>query len=163
MTKIVYTYLATDGLRRYKIGKSNNPEQRIRTMRTANPSIKLVCYGEGVTEKYLHGVYALNKIKGEWFTISDALVNTIKGLINGDSPDVREQALRKRKTMFVTECEKYTIPFGKYKGRKLTSMTAPEEKGYVKWYYKEVYTKTPVKKRTFKDKAFAWWYGRTTK
>src|SRR5690554_6198550 len=55
--KVVLTYLMFDG-RLYKIGKSTNPKGRLKQLQTGNISCKLLCYGTGVSEEYLHKYYS---------------------------------------------------------------------------------------------------------
>ena len=63
------TYLATDN-RYYKIGKSENPNRRIESMKTGNPYIKLIGIIDGDIEKMLHKKYNHKKVIREWFDLS---------------------------------------------------------------------------------------------
>jgi len=61
-----------------KIGKSNNPEKRLTELQTANPH-KLVLYGviDDVTpdlENTLHEILSDIRLKGEWFKLTDKLI-----------------------------------------------------------------------------------------
>ena len=62
------TYLATDN-RYYKIGKSENPNRRIESMKTGNPYIKLIGIIDGDIEKMLHKKYNHKKVIREWFDL----------------------------------------------------------------------------------------------
>lgn len=74
------TYLLTDG-RLFKIGKSINPEKRLKQLQTANPFINMVCFGNGVSEKYLHHLLFSDRITLEWFDLSEEKIETIKRLL----------------------------------------------------------------------------------
>lgn len=75
--KYVYLVKATtnQGEESYKIGVTkNDPQKRIKQLQTGNPSeLTLIdtYYSKfGTTiESYLHRTYAMNKIKGEWFSL----------------------------------------------------------------------------------------------
>lgn len=81
MKKEKYTYLMTDG-RLFKIGQSVNPEGRLKTLKTGNPHIELITYGNGVTEKYLHEFLFRDRIVLEWFDLAEDKIENIKNLIN---------------------------------------------------------------------------------
>lgn len=74
------TYLITDG-NLYKIGHSINPSQRLKQLKTGNPYIELICYGNGVTESYLHSLFFQKRMVGEWFNLSDENLEKCKRLI----------------------------------------------------------------------------------
>ena len=78
-----YTYLIYDG-EYYKIGKSNDPEKRIKTLLTANPKCKLICYGKGVSEKDLHTFFFNKRVwkRREWFFLNEKDVQKCTELIN---------------------------------------------------------------------------------
>ena len=67
-----------------KVGKSNNPTQRIKAYGTHNPS-KIVVYGivESVDmdalERRLHAWFAGERIRGEWFRLSGYVANVVAG------------------------------------------------------------------------------------
>ena len=72
-----YVYLISDSnTYNYKIGISNNPERRIKTLQTGNDNKlkivhKILCEYYTHVEKALHHRYNLNKINGEWFELSN--------------------------------------------------------------------------------------------
>jgi hypothetical protein len=71
--KKLYTYLMCDyNNGRYKIGKSNNPNYREKTLQSEAPLIKLVtyCNSDLITEKELHKLYETKRIRGEWFNLT---------------------------------------------------------------------------------------------
>ena len=79
------TYLIFDGIL-YKIGKSINPEKRLKQIKTSNPNAKLICYGNAVTEKYMHDRFYRSRVKGEWFKLNDEqLRNAIRLIKNGEN------------------------------------------------------------------------------
>ena len=83
------TYLIFDG-RLYKIGKSKDPIKRLKSLRTSNPFVEMVCYGSGVSEKYLHELLFRDRVKLEWFQLDEAKLATVKRLIEkGEKGRVR--------------------------------------------------------------------------
>ena len=72
------TYIAIDSSTGYvKIGKSINPESRIRALATANVHIKLYAIMNDDCEKELQKKLINYKISGEWFKISHEILNGI--------------------------------------------------------------------------------------
>ncbi len=80
-----YVYLmrdATNGY--YKIGISNKPEYREKTLQSEKPSIELVAckkypirkIAESI-ESALHATYSQQRLRGEWFNLNDADVTAI--------------------------------------------------------------------------------------
>lgn len=113
------TYLAYDN-NYYKIGRSNNPEKRVEDLKTANPAIRLLCYGEGDKEMFLHKRYDSCRVAREWFDLSEEQVREIKETI-GENLN--------RFTEF-----KKVIDFGKYRGLQLAELTSNYHKDYMRWY-----------------------------
>lgn len=79
----VYLIRSPDGV--YKIGKTANPEQRLRAFLTQFPfAVEYVSLirteNMGKLEKELHRKFDLKRLKGEWFALSDDDVTYIKGL-----------------------------------------------------------------------------------
>lgn len=69
----------------YKIGISNTPEYRERTLQSEKPTIELICAKEfpirkiaETIEKALHETYSDKRIRGEWFELIDSDVKEIK-------------------------------------------------------------------------------------
>jgi hypothetical protein len=64
----------------YKIGRSNNPQYRERTLQSEKPTIDLMFKFEGMVmdEKVLHDKYAGKRIRGEWFAIGYEEIEEIK-------------------------------------------------------------------------------------
>lgn len=181
-----FTYLMCDGSL-YKIGTSKHPEQRLKELKTANPYIELICFGYGVSEKYLHEMFFQKRRKGEWFDLSDSNLQKCKRLIidgetsleshykkseerfnnyietgKYESYTLSDQVIKSNisaKKQSVDLNKKYKINFGKYSGRKITTMTSDEEYDYCVWFLKE-YSATlsgNAKKKDRKYKAFSWW------
>jgi hypothetical protein len=64
----------------YKIGRSNNPGHRERTLQSEKPTIDLMFKFEGMVmdEKVLHDKYSGKRIRGEWFAIGYEEIEEIK-------------------------------------------------------------------------------------
>lgn len=85
-----YTYLMKDeSTGYYKIGMSNNPTYRERTLQSEKPTIKLLSYQEHFSrekarqkERYLHQIYKYARVRGEWFNLSKADVYQIEREFN---------------------------------------------------------------------------------
>ena len=73
-----YVYLMLDEVNGYyKIGISNSPKYRERTLQSEKPSIKLICAKEfpsrriaEAIESALHKAYAAEHLRGEWFNLT---------------------------------------------------------------------------------------------
>jgi hypothetical protein len=84
-----HLYFATDGMNRVKIGRSNNPWKRIKTMNTGNASdVQLLCVvkNKGCLEKNFHSCFSKLNITREWFSYTsriDDFINHIKNNKNG--------------------------------------------------------------------------------
>ena len=75
------TYLLIDhNTGYYKIGRSKNPEKREKTLQSEKPNIELICICKVNIEKELHKKYMLNRIRGEWFFLSNQQIAEIKQL-----------------------------------------------------------------------------------
>jgi hypothetical protein len=73
------TYLMLDILRGfYKIGKSRNPQIRENTLQAEVPTIELLHVIQDDIESYLHKKFDLQRVRGEWFSLSQADINYIK-------------------------------------------------------------------------------------
>jgi len=66
------TYLMKDestGL--IKIGRSVSPSIRERTLQAEKPTISLLKVCDSLVERELHEQYENNRVRGEWFNLSD--------------------------------------------------------------------------------------------
>ncbi len=126
-------YLIYDG-RHYKIGQSNDPVKRFRQIKVGNPSVKLMAYGYGLSEKFLHVKYKKYRVSGEWFKLDKRQSEQIIREINSG-----EQTIKDTKEMI----ENYVFCFGKYEGKSLTNMVTPADIRYLKWCIRD--TKLPNK------------------
>ena len=71
-----YVYFVTFGNSRVKIGTCKNVETRMRALRTGIPGKARIYYvtpGGHKLEKFLHGLFAIDRINGEWFQYSQAI------------------------------------------------------------------------------------------
>lgn len=146
-SKEVFTYLLYDG-DYYKIGKSSQPDNRIHNLQTLNIRIIPVCYGLGVSEEFLHKRYAHRRVAGEWFELTKDEVGEIVAMIcvpykqfflregAADFKSALPAAFKviDEENKKIDDFCKYTIGFGKYKGRLLCEMTSIDEVKYCKWY-----------------------------
>lgn len=81
-----FVYLMIDTTNNYhKIGMSNKPKYREKTLQSEKPTIELICSKEfpnrelaASFEKALHQTYAEYNIRGEWFNLPSEIINDIK-------------------------------------------------------------------------------------
>ena len=81
-----FIYLMKDHTNGFiKIGHSGNPRYRERTLQSEKPVIKLLIAWEGTMdeEKILHQQYGSQRIRGEWFQLSDVNIEEIKNRFSG--------------------------------------------------------------------------------
>jgi hypothetical protein len=84
--EICFVYLMVDKVNLYyKIGISNNPVWREKTLQSEKPTIELLAAKKFVNriialsfEKALHNSYAKNRIRGEWFNLNEKEVIDLK-------------------------------------------------------------------------------------
>ena len=75
--KVIYTYLMTDASGYVKIGKAHDVYNRFVTLRTGNPTLKIVAHLDKNIEKKLHQLFNPYRIIGEWFGLSKDVVNDL--------------------------------------------------------------------------------------
>jgi len=73
------SYLMIDGRGMVKIGRSNMPLKRERTLQSQEPETKLIHIFPDDIEKELHEKYKDKRVRGEWFELSD---NEVQQIIN---------------------------------------------------------------------------------
>ncbi len=142
--KLKFTYLMYDG-NYYKIGESVNPKERLNSLKTANPSVKLLCYSKNVSEKEMHKLFKPYRYLGEWFMFDSIQANRIISLIetgkdNVDSinflKELKEKEELKKKEDFDNLINSYKISFGKHHGRLIIDMVNDyRDIEYCQWYY----------------------------
>jgi len=84
-----YIYLMVDlSNNYYKIGISNKPVYRERTLQSEKPTVEMLCYKEfpnrkiaNNIEQALHKTYAKKRIRGEWFDLTEKEVTEIKKML----------------------------------------------------------------------------------
>lgn len=70
--KQFFTYLIYDkGNNLYKIGRTKNPKQRLKTIHTSNPNAEYVFWFKKDYEKELHKQYVNSKERLEWFNLEE--------------------------------------------------------------------------------------------
>ena len=75
-----FVYVAKSKLRNvYKIGYTRNPRQRIQDLRTSSPGADLVKIygGSKFDEKYLHDLFNVLRVNGEWFRLEPENIKEI--------------------------------------------------------------------------------------
>lgn len=63
------TYVMYDGSALYKIGRSVNPNERLRSLCTANPSLQLIMVCNADIECTIHKLFTSKRVKREWFKL----------------------------------------------------------------------------------------------
>ena len=78
------TYLIKDeSTNLIKIGKSKNPQARLKALSASNLNLKLIHVFDFNIESYLHKTFKPNNVGGEWFNISaDSVIDFV--LLNKD-------------------------------------------------------------------------------
>lgn len=84
-----YVYLMLDEANGYhKIGISNHPEYREKTLQSEKPTITLLCAKEYPTrliaeaiESALHKAFGSKRVRGEWFKLDDIDVENLKAAL----------------------------------------------------------------------------------
>lgn len=65
------TYLMYNHRNRYvKIGKSNNPSFREKTLQSEEPEVSLLAISPLLSERDLHRIFSSKRLRGEWFALS---------------------------------------------------------------------------------------------
>lgn len=144
----------------HKIGQSNNPEARVKSLKTANPSCVLLGKTKKISEKDLHIIFRDKRVAGEWFNLSDEDLTKISGFFeNGICPSNVDLAVHHfRRHRKESGYKTYVIGFGKYKGVKLIDMTTQEQIDYLQWFVSEKVknaSRGELKRAPFQ--AFKWW------
>lgn len=153
-------YLMYDG-RQYKIGKSIDPEKRLRTMRTGNPSIKLLFYSPNIPEKFLHQMFNPLNTQLEWFRLTQSDVRTIEILMDVKSKETMKCLMRMghkrvanskptRQECYDKIYSKTKLQYGRYAGRKLGSFKTGEEFQYMDWLHGKMIENKQTGKELFK-------------
>jgi hypothetical protein len=73
------TYLMLDSNTGFiKIGKSKKPQHREKTLQSEKPTIKILFIIDKDIEKELHDEYSCNRVRGEWFNLTNRDIEDIK-------------------------------------------------------------------------------------
>ncbi len=83
----------------YKIGNSENVENRIKQLQTSNPMdiiliISYKCKRSELLEKTLHEIYKDKKIRGEWFIFNEDELNKCKETAEKLSEEIKKNSRR---------------------------------------------------------------------
>lgn len=184
---MIYVYLMYDGCN-YKIGKSKDPEKRLRELATANPNIKLIAYSDSVVEKYIHKLFEHKRLfspsgkKSEWFDLNEDDLHSILRLFEtGEAGNQDPNKQFRRNLTFlggeeaklhgnyhwgnrIKSMYRFKINFGKHKGKKLVAMQSEEEIQYIQFFIRE-FRKKPRPAWLHGEWAghvynrFCWWIG----
>jgi hypothetical protein len=77
-----YCYIGKDSSGLYKIGKTGNFKERQRVIKNMNPSFSMILVkydtDYNFLEKILHANYFFYRVIGEWFCLTDFMVQKIK-------------------------------------------------------------------------------------
>lgn len=149
-----FSYLMHDG-DYYKIGKSRNPVRRLKDLRTGNIKCRLICYGKGVTEEYLHKLYASKKINLEWFDLDKDDISQIKHMLSNGIPKTGISLRNKYSKDRVNKFKSYIINFGQFKGKPIIKMNNRGQLSYCKWLRDEMVKSNDTD--SFKYCVFDWW------
>lgn len=82
--EVLYVYLMHNRRNNYyKIGRSNNPEYREKTLQAEDPDIALLnkWIGSSALEKHLHNTFRSLRIRGEWFALKEDDITSIDAVI----------------------------------------------------------------------------------
>lgn len=115
------TYLMYDGSK-YKIGQSKDPIKRMSELKTANPDIRLIAFGNKITETELHKKYSHKRYKLEFFKLSNKDVSRIISLLGNEYNGIQSNPSYD------------LINFGKYNGLYVQDLKTKEHIKYMKWY-----------------------------
>lgn len=80
-----YVYLLQSPTKYWKIGKTNNPDDRRKTFEVKMPfeveyAHLIPCYDMHKLEGELHSIFAAKRVKGEWFGLDAIDINWIKAI-----------------------------------------------------------------------------------
>lgn len=77
---MIYTYIMGDNSGYVKIGRSKDPEKRLKQLSTANPTIKLLFEHQGDIENRLHKLYSFQNLPTmgkEWFDLTQEQIEKL--------------------------------------------------------------------------------------
>jgi len=90
-----YLYLMKNNLNgQYKIGRSNNPSYRERTLQSQEPDVNLVAKFKGLAylEREWHDYFDSERVRGEWFKLNSTQLNfMISKCKSSKAPPIRKQ------------------------------------------------------------------------
>lgn len=74
-----------------KIGMSRDLKSRIKSHRTANPTVKLLFYFDGVEvdEKIIHNYFSKKWMQGEWFELSNNDLNRLHEMLKENNKQIK--------------------------------------------------------------------------
>jgi hypothetical protein len=79
------TYILLDNASKlYKIGRATNVEKRLSSLTVANPSLSIILVIDANVENRLHKEYASNRVKSEWFKLSEDDIRSINDKYNNE-------------------------------------------------------------------------------
>jgi hypothetical protein len=151
-----WTYLIFDG-QKYKVGRSKDPEERLKGLKTANPSCQLVMKTKKISEKLIHTIYREKRLDREWFYFDDNDLFRLKELFESNA-DVGHNNLvlhHFRRYRKERQAADYVITFGMFRGTKITDMVDTRQIDYVNWYLTNDFCISDKTRNPYL--AFRWW------
>ena len=83
-----YVYLMRDDSGLFKIGATSNLTKRLEQLKSANPSLQLLLFGERlepmVLERQLHEHFADKRVHGEWFKLEETDIALLGGILRDE-------------------------------------------------------------------------------
>ena len=73
------TYILKDtSSKLYKIGRSSNVEERLKSLSVANPNLKIILVIDSNVEKQLHKHFKEKKVSSEWYSLNSSDIDYVK-------------------------------------------------------------------------------------
>jgi len=153
-----------------KIGKSKSPKLRLKSMKTARPNLKLICFGRKVSEDHMRKKYRKYNVGGEWYKFpsihvyrnvvcdiaSDKQVKKFKMQWASENKKKKKDKAREDRYHDAQKSrpkyEDYVLDFGRFKGIKLIDMVNSEQRRFLRSCIKN-----SNNKQSYRIKAIFWW------
>jgi hypothetical protein len=94
-----------------KIGRSDRPEYREKTLMSQSASVYLICYWKDCLmdgESKLHKFFAVKRMRGEWFDLTDDMIAYMYWMtLNRQRVDVHAESMRLYRLMLENSFSHY--------------------------------------------------------